>query len=260
MSTDWIGKAATSATCSPCLHLRGSPRLPKLQPVTTKQSTRLPIHFSVVNLPWTLPANCLESPYKCDPVASQLAEINANIKAPDNIQKTSCEPLTKFSGRPSLLSSQGQPFSRECWFSQLPRGLLAHLCLSHSAVSHRYMEIASQTKAIIMLTNIWLVIIENIVQFSGLWRSQSVMSRITGMSQVAIWNKASCAVFVKAVVLPRAIWASIEENHTKRRPCLSPYHEAKDFSLSVQDLGRADKANSGGELDIVPLFTRSTGV
>ena len=34
------------------------------------------------------------------------------------------------------------------------------------------------------------------------------------------------------------------ENHTKRKPCASPYHAyAKEFSLSVQDQGGADQTN-----------------
>ena len=41
--------------------------------------------------------------------------------------------------------------------------------------------------------------------------------------------------FVRAVVLPRATGASIDDDHFKRRLCLSPYHEVKEISLSIQD-------------------------
>ena len=42
---------------------------------------------------------------------------------------------------------------------------------------------------------------------------------------------------------PWATWTSIEDDHITRPPCHYPYHETKEFSLSIQDEGRAHKAN-----------------
>ena len=41
----------------------------------------------------------------------------------------------------------------------------------------------------------------------------------------------------------QGLWECIEDNHIKRRPCPSPYHEAGEFSLSIQDQEEADQTN-----------------
>ena len=42
---------------------------------------------------------------------------------------------------------------------------------------------------------------------------------------------------------PGATWPSIEDDHITRSPGSSPYHEAKEFSLSVQDHSGADRVD-----------------
>ena len=76
-----------------------------------------------------------------------------------------------------------------------------------------------------------------IVWFSDLGLSQREMSRITGVSQCAILK--SYGVFVRAAILPRAMWADIDDNRIKIRPYPHLYHEAKEFSFNAQ----ADQTN-----------------
>ena len=94
-----------------------------------------------------------------------------------------------------------------------------------------------------MPTNTWPVIIKNIIRFIDHGLSQMVMSIIIGGSQGAIPK--SYAVFVRATVYPGASWASIEDDHTKRRPYLSPYNEGEQDSgsLSVRGQCGANQAN-----------------
>ena len=108
-------------------------------------------------------------------------------KTPGNIQKTSRDPLTNIYGWPSLLSCPGQPSSSGMLISPIaPKGSVTHLCWSRLVVSRHCMQVTSETKVAIMPTNIWSVIIVNIVWLSGHGLSLIEMSRITGVSQGAI--------------------------------------------------------------------------
>ena len=96
--------------------------------------------------------------------------------------------------------------------------LISFSCKLSAYVNH-------QTKVATMPTNIRPVIIESNVRFSGLGLSQRKMTRIPTVSH---------GVFVRAVVLPRGYIGISWRRLHKKRPCPSPYHEVKQFSLSVQ--------------------------
>ena len=105
-------------------------------------------------------------------------------------------------------------------------------------------KLSSQTIVAIMLTNIRPVIIENIAQFSyhGLFgkRCQEWLEwhKVPSKSPMPCPQAQQSYPWVGA----GAARASIEDDHIKWRPWPSPYQEAKEFSLSDQDLGGADQA------------------
>ena len=92
--------------------------------------------------------------------------------------------------------------SRECWFHQLPqRQCGAFVLITFSCGPLLFAKSLSENIVLIIPTTIQPVIIENDVQFCGLGLSQREMSRTIGVLQGAISK--SCAVFVRAAVLPR---------------------------------------------------------
>ena len=117
-------------------------------------------------------------------------------KAPENILKNIRDPLTKLFGRPSLLSSLG-PFS---FSGELisPIALKWRICVAYIQLwVVAVCKLPSPTKLAVIPTNIWPVIIENMVRVSGLGLKQELLChRVSSIK--------SHAVFVTAVVLPRA--------------------------------------------------------
>ena len=92
-----------------------------------------------------------------------------------------------------------------------------------------------------MPTHIRPVIFANSVRFAVPSFSQREMLGIAGVSIGPSKNPKPCKWEQKSY--PEAMWVSIEDDHTKRRPCPSPYHEVKEFSLGVQDRAGADQTN-----------------
>ena len=124
--------------------------------------------------------------------------------------------MTKLYGRPSLLSSPGQPFFLECWFLQQLQRQRGTSVTTFSCEPSLCATYLSQTQVAFITTNIRPVNIENIVRFSDL--SLRKMSRISGVSQGAILK--SYVMFVRAEIKNTgATWASNEDEHINRRLC-----------------------------------------
>ena len=96
----------------------------------------------------------------------------------------------------------------------------------------------SQNKVPTIRTNIRPVIIQNIIWSAGVW----LFREIPECHKVP--SKKSYAVFLKAAALSIGYMSICgRRSHKKKTMTSSTYHEAKEFSLSVQDQGGADQAN-----------------
>ena len=182
------------------------------------------IYNKVVKHPYTLPANCVESPYKYHRFASQLVEIyiSVNIRPLKIFIKTPGNPMTNAMVDHQICSVPGVLLFRECWLPQLPRRQYGTLCGPISAVSHRYMQTAISNQSghhanQYLVRNYW-----NIVRFSGLvFFFRCIYRKLLEFYKVP--SPRSYGIFTRAVYL------------LKRRPCPSHYHETKETFFSVQD-------------------------
>ena len=114
-------------------------------------------------------------------------------KAPANIEKTPCNHLTNFYGRPSLLSIPSQSYISGVLISPIISNEVWPICADHIQLwAVTVFKLLSQTKVVMMPTNIRPVIIENIVQFTSLWLSKREIMKITGVSQCAACRVIRC--------------------------------------------------------------------
>ena len=132
-------------------------------------------------------------------------------------------------GRPSVLSSPGQPPLSGVLISQLPHRQCGACVL-----------ITSETIIAIMAI-IQPIIIETIVQFSALRLSQRRCREILCQTMP---SEKSCTVFVRAAVLPRGyVGNRLKTITSKEEHALQRIWRWKDFILAVHNQGGADHAN-----------------
>ena len=138
--------------------------------------------------------------------------------------------LAKIYGRPSLLSSPGQPpFTGLLISSIAPKGSVAHFCWSHSAVSCCFMQIT-----------IWNQSGNRVNHYPA---CKCNLKSLTLCS----WEQQSYS---------GATWTSIEDNHIKRWSFPSTHLEAEEFFLSCPESGWI----WSGELDALSLSAWSKRV
>ena len=113
--------------------------------------------------------------------------------------KTSRDPLTNIYGQSSFLSGPGRSsFSGVLISPVVPKAMWC-ICVHYIPLwPIAVCEIPSQSKVAIMPINIRSVILENIVQLSGLGLSQN-MKRISGVPQTAVYK--FYAAFVEAAYM-----------------------------------------------------------
>ena len=93
-----------------------------------------------------------------------------------------------------------------------------------------------------------LLTTQNVLPWSGRfggghtgWSQQQLASSVSPLWRWHLQNPLSCSGDQKSY--PNAIWASVEDDHTRGRPCSYPNHEENQVSLIVENQGRADQAN-----------------
>ena len=129
--------------------------------------------------------------------------------------------------------------SKECWFPQLPQ---RRICIDHSAISRHCMQITISNQSG-----------NHTNQYSACnyWKYRSVLkSWVSSEGEVKnYWSVTRCRLKRHTLCsweqhsYPTATWVSIEGDHIKRRSRPFLHHEAKEFSLTIQDQGGADQAN-----------------
>ena len=176
----------------------------------------------------------------CRTAGRNLCHVGVNIR-PLKYSNDLSRPSGKGYGRPSFSCAAQSYFSGVLISRIAPKAVCVFFAVYIQLWVINACKLPSQTKVIIMQTHIRPVIIENILRFPGLRLSQREMLRITGVSQGAI-QKGPMLCSREQQSYSGAMWVSIEDDHVKRL-CPSPYREAKEFSIIVQDQRGADQTN-----------------
>ena len=151
--------------------------IPKFKPVVTANNTAqyTPHHFYGITL---------LGPPVYPTAGGNLCQ--CNYQTPDDINKSSCGPLTNFNGRPSLCPVPVSLLSRGCWLPQLHRRLCcAFLLTDFSCAPSMYASYHFKSK--------WQsckpisCVIEHIVLFTGLRLSQMKCREL--LQRHKMWSK-----------------------------------------------------------------------
>ena len=155
-----------------------------------------------------------------------------------------------FYGRPSLSPSSGQPYFSGMLISPIAPKAVWCIYVDHIQLwAVAVYKLLFETMVVIMPTTIQPVIIENNVQSSGLGFPRERCRELLECQECHIKSATLCLREQQSY--PGATWASIEDNHIKRRPCPSTYLGAEEFTLSCPGAGWS----WSGELDALSLST-----
>ena len=137
-------------------------------------------------------------------------------------------------------------------FTNCPKGSVAHMCWSHSAVSHCCMQITIWKHSANHVN--YYTAFNYTKWYSVLWSWAFPEGELLGVLGCHLKSLTLCSWEQESY--PGAIWAYIEDNHIKRRPCPSKHLEVEEFSLSCPGSGWS----WSGELNAVSLSAWSKDV